>query len=437
MAIPDGVKSGSVPQYAALHEILGNFFDEEGNSKTGRVPIDNLIAQIIASDLYQQAGIGVSSFTDLPVGTEADIGRIAYVFQDADVTKNGIYVFTEAEEWEKQRSFPDTATTLVSVGGTANAITASYLTGVDPSLVVMGIIIPLLTNTGPATINGQPVTNWFGGPLGAGELLANRATTLMRTGTGWRVLTPAPYIVPHRGPWNSATQYYAGQAASYNGSSYIALLDNINVQPNTSVVTWALWAERGPVGSGTGDMLAENDLSDVDDPVAAFNNIKQLATTSYAGVVGLADGPETVAGAADDLAITPAGLQDRVATAAEYRSNSPGLLLTTDQVVAAADWVNLVDASVIAIDLNAGINFQVSPAAARQFGNPSNAGKTNYTFSIKVTAGGAHAHTFGSAFKFSNGVAPVFSQAAGKIDLIVCQVFASNFILTQVINDIR
>lgn len=436
MALPDGVKSPSIPLYAALNEIIGNYFDEEGNPRTGRVPVDNLIAQIIASDLYQQAGVGVPTVADLPVSTADDIGTIAYVFQDPTPALNGIYVFVESEVWERQRGFPDTATVLVVTGGTANAITASYSTGVDPSNIVMATLTPSSTNTGPVTINGQALNNYYGGPLAAGELLANKSVLLYRVGTSWRLLTPAPYILPHRGPWNSITSYLAGEATQYEGSSYIALVANTNVQPNLNPLTWVLWAARGSTGAGTGDLLASNNLSDVEDGATAFDNIKQLASTSYAGVTAYADDVITAAGVSDDMAVTPAGLQSRVATVADYWAGTDGQILTTDAIEDAADWVNLVDASSIAVNLNSGINFQVSPAAARAFANPTNT-RPNRTFTIKVTAGGAHAHTFGSSYKFANGVSPVFSQVAGKIDLIVCQVFASNFILTQVINDIR
>lgn len=47
---------------------------------------------------------------------------------------------------------------------------------------------------------------------------------------------------------------------------------------------------------GGGDMLGSNNLGDVTDPAAAFDNIKQDATDSYAGVVTLAANKGTAAG---------------------------------------------------------------------------------------------------------------------------------------------
>lgn len=49
-------------------------------------------------------------------------------------------------------------------------------------------------------------------------------------------------------------------------------------------------------GSGSGDLLAANNLSDVANAATAFANIKQAATTSATGVVELATDGETAAG---------------------------------------------------------------------------------------------------------------------------------------------
>lgn len=49
-------------------------------------------------------------------------------------------------------------------------------------------------------------------------------------------------------------------------------------------------------GLGGGDMLGSNNLNDVDDPLTSFDNIKQVATDSYSGVVTLAVDKGTSAG---------------------------------------------------------------------------------------------------------------------------------------------
>lgn len=66
---------------------------------------------------------------------------------------------------------------------------------------------------------------------------------------------------------------------------------------------------QGISGSGTGDLLASNNLSDIGSPATAFDNIKQAATTSATGVVELATNAETTTGSDTVRATTPAGVK--------------------------------------------------------------------------------------------------------------------------------
>jgi len=50
-----------------------------------------------------------------------------------------------------------------------------------------------------------------------------------------------------KGNWNVSTAFEKGDAVAYNGSSYIALIDNTGVAP-TNVTTWALMAKKGAKG---------------------------------------------------------------------------------------------------------------------------------------------------------------------------------------------
>lgn len=57
----------------------------------------------------------------------------------------------------------------------------------------------------------------------------------------------------HRGIWNNTTQYFKNNMATYNGSAFIALQDNVDKSPPTlptqSNPYWTLFAEKGATGA--------------------------------------------------------------------------------------------------------------------------------------------------------------------------------------------
>lgn len=71
----------------------------------------------------------------------------------------------------------------------------------------------------------------------------------------------------------------------------------------------------GPLGPGGGDLLSDNNLSDLDNELLAFNNIKQAATSSYTGVVELATTAEATTGTDTTRAVTAAGVAAAIAQA--------------------------------------------------------------------------------------------------------------------------
>lgn len=103
----------------------------------------------------------------------------------------------------------------------------------------------------------------------------------------------------------------------------------------------------GSPGAGTGDMLAANNLSDVGSAATAFANIKQAADTGASGVV-------------------------EEATVAEYRAATEAKFLDAALIETASALVALSDASTVAIDWDAGINFSLTVAGSRTLGNPTN-----------------------------------------------------------------
>lgn len=65
---------------------------------------------------------------------------------------------------------------------------------------------------------------------------------------------------------------------------------------------------QGASGPGTGDLLAAQNLSDVDNAATAFSNIKQAATESASGVLEIATNAEVVTGTDTGRAVVPSAL---------------------------------------------------------------------------------------------------------------------------------
>lgn len=164
--------------------------------------------------------------------------------------------------------------------------------------------------------------------------------------------------------------------------------------------------------AGGGDMLTSNNLSDVASAAAAFANIKQNASTSATGVVELA-------------------------TAAEYRDNTSGKALTTDQVWSAMAEVPLTDAASIALDMSSGFDFTVTLAGNRTLANPTNAmvGKRGR---IRVLQDGTGSRTlsYGTNYEFIGGAAPTLTTGAAAEDILYYDVISATRILISPALDI-
>ena len=176
---------------------------------------------------------------------------------------------------------------------------------------------------------------------------------------------------------------------------------------------------QGASGAGSGDMLAAQNLSDVDDAPTAFANIKQAATTSATGVVELATDAETETGTDTSRAITPSNLTAKEATVSEYRANTADRILTTDVINDAMAEVALTDGATIDWDMSAGFDFSVTLGGNRTLANPTNV-KVGQRGRIKVTqdATGNRSLTKSSNCKTAGGAAISLSSAAGSVDYI-------------------
>lgn len=79
----------------------------------------------------------------------------------------------------------------------------------------------------------------------------------------------------------------------------------------------------GPLGPGGGDLLSDNNLSDLDNKPLSFDNIKQNASTTATGVVELATDAEVVTGTDTTRATTASGVKAAIDNALSSVSAIP------------------------------------------------------------------------------------------------------------------
>ncbi len=191
--------------------------------------------------------------------------------------------------------------------------------------------------------------------------------------------------------------YVIGDAVSNSGSSYICIADAPAGQTPPNATYWGLLAAQGAPGAGTGDLLAANNLSDVNNAGTARTNL------------GLQIGANVQAYDADTA---------KTDVAQTYSKAQRGAI------------VALTDAANVALDLSTSNNFSLlttsGVGATRQLQNPSNlvAGQSGI---IEVTqdASGSRALTYDTQYEFENGTPFTLSTAADAIDQIAYYVPAS------------
>jgi len=78
-----------------------------------------------------------------------------------------------------------------------------------------------------------------------------------------------------RGGWAATQLYKIFDAVKFNGSSYICIVEHTSIDflADLAVGKWDTLAQAGSSGSGTGDMVAANNLSDLTNPADARNNL--------------------------------------------------------------------------------------------------------------------------------------------------------------------
>lgn len=223
--------------------------------------------------------------------------------------------------------------------------------------------------------------------------------------------------------------------------------------------------QQGTSGSGTGDLVAANNLSDVDDAPTALANLggqpKDDLLTSIAGLTFGAGsfiyGTGTDAAAAGTITAYARALLDDAdaataratlglgtsstleeGSAADFRAATADKVLTADEVWDAAAPVSLTDGATIALDMSAGLHFTVTLGGNRTLGNPTNPkpGQCGI-IEIKQDATGNRTLAFGANWKFAGGTAPSLAATANARDILSYVVLSSTVIFATLITDVK
>ena len=92
---------------------------------------------------------------------------------------------------------------------------------------------------------------------------------------GGELVTSVATVPEWQGAWVTSTSYVLNDMVRSSSSTYICIEAHTSDTFSTDLANlkWELMAQQGAAGDGTGDMLAANDLSDVDDAPTALANI--------------------------------------------------------------------------------------------------------------------------------------------------------------------
>lgn len=149
-----------------------------------------------------------------------------------------------------------------------------------------------------------------------------------------------------RGNWQPATSYFADDLVfeTVSGNSYYALVDHISSAAFvTDSANWQMFARAGTSGSGTGDMIGANNLSELTDAAVARSTLGlgSLATKSTVGSSDIVDSSVSTSKIGNGQVTF-----QKIATAAVETSANP--LTTSDTTIPTAGAVkNYVDSSLI------------------------------------------------------------------------------------------
>lgn len=117
------------------------------------------------------------------------------------------------------------------------------------------------------------------------------------------------YMIPvWQGAWVTATDYEVSDLVRQDGSTYFCVEDHTSgtFATDLSAAKWELFASKGTAGVGSGDMLAEENLGDLDNIVLAKINLELHAVATSGSYDDLDDKPTILSAGDVDAAIDAA-----------------------------------------------------------------------------------------------------------------------------------
>lgn len=191
-------------------------------------------------------------------------------------------------------------------------------------------------------------------------------------------------MVRWRGAWVTATEYAPSDLVRHDGTTYVCEVAHTSAGSFTTDLNanrWSVFAAKGAAGAGTGNMLAEENLADLDDSAVALGNL--------------------------------------------------GLTATAAQLNLIAKYLEPVDLNpaAIAIDLNAGGVFDLELDGPATIPNPTNMARGRVITIIIRQGAGADLVSWASYWKFPGDVAPFIDPAAGAETVIEGRVVSDTRIL--------
>ena len=200
----------------------------------------------------------------------------------------------------------------------------------------------------------------------------------------------------------------------------------------TNAATGAFTVTVSSAGGGTSVVVAAGV------PTSVYSDGTNIKLSNFVTSDSIEDGAITTA-KIDDGAVTYPKINSAVlATASEFQSDTASKVLPVESVWDAAEYVAVTYASSVTLDLNAGFNFSTTLTGNITLANPTNA-KPGQSGVIVLTQDGTGGRTtsFGTNFKFGNGVAPTFDTAASRVNVITYAVITSSFIVVTVLPGVR
>lgn len=113
--------------------------------------------------------------------------------------------------------------------------------------------------------------------LNSNDLLNVNMLSVEELRVNGEVFNPAAAVsIPDwEGAWQTATSYAVNDLVQQNGNTYICIVAHTSGTFATDLGAnkWELFVEKGASGAGSGDLVAANNLSDVDDAATARANL--------------------------------------------------------------------------------------------------------------------------------------------------------------------